>query len=62
MDRESRKLTHSKETVKGFKEGNPTSDDIKNGTFSLWYIPGKGLYMVANHNGELKYLKFSNNR
>lgn len=55
-----RKLQHSKKIGKKIQSGQrPSAGDIQEGEFSIHYITGNGLYLIAKYQNILYYLKFS---
>jgi hypothetical protein len=57
MDRDTRRLQHSKVTGQSIIESgsSPSLDDIKDGTWIVMYIKGFGMRIVARRGGELWY-------
>ena len=62
MDRRTRALQHSKDISTGIKEGSPTRDSFPaDGVPQVWYISGRGLYLVTRYKSKLYYIQFSEN-
>lgn len=55
----NRVVLNSRETLKKFKKGKPTLNEIPDGGFELRYIDGYGLRLVARYGKDLYYLTFT---
>ena len=57
---EVRKLIHTRQLSGKIEQvKDPKVHDMREGTFKIAYIQGRGLYIIARYNNKLRYIQFS---